>query len=200
MIRNQWYAVLNSKQVKKNKLIGVTRLSEKLVFWRGNAGEVYCIYDKCCHRGASLCTGTLVKNRIQCPFHGFLYDDSGKVTSIPANGKNATIAENYRVNAYPRATPTVSSGCGMATMTRIYRKFRFLKSSRQDLHMVKSLKTGACIIPRNRKPIGRRASPLRAQNNHRQRQQDARPWSRRQMERKPLDLLCEERSRSRSAP
>jgi phenylpropionate dioxygenase-like ring-hydroxylating dioxygenase large terminal subunit len=101
MIRNQWYAVLNSKQVKKNKLIGVTRLSEKLVFWRGNAGEVYCIYDKCCHRGASLCTGTLVKNRIQCPFHGFLYADSGKVPSIPANGKNATIAENYRVNAYP---------------------------------------------------------------------------------------------------
>ena len=100
MIQNQWYAVLSSKQVKKNKMIGVTRLSEKLVFWRGDAGEVYCIHDKCCHRGASLCTGTLVDHQIQCPFHGFLYDGSGKVTRIPANGKNAKIAENYRVNAY----------------------------------------------------------------------------------------------------
>lgn len=101
MIHNQWYAVLSSKQVKKNKLIGVTRLSEKLVFWRDNAGEVHCIYDKCCHRGASLCTGKLVDQQIQCPFHGFLYDGSGKVTLIPANGKNAKIAENYHVNAYP---------------------------------------------------------------------------------------------------
>jgi phenylpropionate dioxygenase-like ring-hydroxylating dioxygenase large terminal subunit len=100
MIQNQWYAVLSSKQVKRNKLIGVTRLSEKLVFWRDDIGEVHCIYDKCCHRGASLCTGKLVENHVECPFHGFLYDGSGKVTRIPANGKNAKVAENYRVNAY----------------------------------------------------------------------------------------------------
>lgn len=100
MIQNQWYAVLSSKQVKKNKMIGVTRLSEKLVFWRDDAGKVYCIFDKCCHRGASLSTGKLAEDHIQCPFHGFLYDGSGKVTRIPANGKNAKVAENYRVNAY----------------------------------------------------------------------------------------------------
>lgn len=100
MIQNQWYAVLSSKQVKKNRMIGVTRLSQKLVFWRDDAGEVHCIYDKCCHRGASLCTGTLVQNHVECPFHGFLYDGNGKVVCIPANGKNAKVAENYRVNAY----------------------------------------------------------------------------------------------------
>ena len=101
MIKNQWYAVLSSKQVKKNRMIGVTRLSQKLVFWRDEADNVYCIFDKCCHRGASLCTGKLVNNHVECPFHGFLYDGSGKVTRIPANGKSAKVAENYRVNAYP---------------------------------------------------------------------------------------------------
>ena len=101
MIPNQWYAVLDSKQVKKNKLIGVTRFSEKLVFWRDESGEVYCIYDKCCHRGASLCAGKLVENHVECPFHGFQYDGSGKVVRIPANGKAAKVAENYRVHAYP---------------------------------------------------------------------------------------------------
>ena len=100
MIQNQWYAVLSSKQVKKNKMIGVTRLSQKLVFWRDNADEVHCIFDQCCHRGASLCSGKLVENHVECPFHGFLYDGSGKVTRIPANGKQAPVAENYRVNAY----------------------------------------------------------------------------------------------------
>ena len=100
MIQNQWYAVLSSKQVKKNKMIGVTRLSQKLVFWRDDANEVHCIFDQCCHRGASLCTGKLVENHVECPFHGFLYDGSGKVTRIPANGKQAPVAENYHVNAY----------------------------------------------------------------------------------------------------
>ena len=101
MIKNQWYAVLSSKQVKQNRMIGVTRLSQKLVFWRDGADNVYCIFDKCCHRGASLCTGKLVENHVECPFHGFLYDGSGKVTFIPANGKAAKVADNYRVNAYP---------------------------------------------------------------------------------------------------
>ena len=32
MIKNQWYAVLDSKELKKNKPIGITRVSQKLVF------------------------------------------------------------------------------------------------------------------------------------------------------------------------
>jgi phenylpropionate dioxygenase-like ring-hydroxylating dioxygenase large terminal subunit len=35
MIRNQCYVVLESKEVRKGKPVGVTRLGEKMVFWRG---------------------------------------------------------------------------------------------------------------------------------------------------------------------
>lgn len=100
MIKNQWYAVLSSKQVKKNKLIGVTRLSEKLVFWRDEANAIHCIFDKCCHRGASLSVGQLVDGHVECPFHGFQYDSSGKVVTIPANGKQSKVPEHFKVNAY----------------------------------------------------------------------------------------------------
>lgn len=89
MIKNQWYAVLDSKQVKKNKLTGVTRLSEKLVFWRDEQGQVHCIFDKCCHRGASLSLGKIVDHHVECPFHGFQYEASGRVSYIPANGMQA---------------------------------------------------------------------------------------------------------------
>lgn len=100
VIKNQWYVVLDSKQLKKNKLIGVTRLSDKLVFWRDESNDVHCIFDKCCHRGASLSAGKLLDNHVQCPFHGFQYDSSGKVTCIPANGRDASVPDNYKVNAY----------------------------------------------------------------------------------------------------
>lgn len=100
MIENQWYAVLASNQLKKNKLLGVTRLSKKLVFWR-EGDKINCIFDKCCHRGASLSGGKVVAGHVECPFHGFLYDASGKVRVIPANGKGAKVPERYRVNSYP---------------------------------------------------------------------------------------------------
>jgi phenylpropionate dioxygenase-like ring-hydroxylating dioxygenase large terminal subunit len=100
MIKNQWYAVLDSKQLKQGKLLGVTRCSEKLVFWRDSHDQVHCIFDKCCHRGASLSYGEVVHDHIQCPFHGFQYDPYGKVVLIPANGKENPVPDNYRVNAF----------------------------------------------------------------------------------------------------
>lgn len=100
MIKDQWYAVLDAKELKKNKPIGVVRLSEKLVFWRDENNNISCIFDKCCHRGASLSKGKIKHNHLECPFHGFQYDPSGKVSYIPANGKNKKIPNNFKVNSY----------------------------------------------------------------------------------------------------
>ena len=62
MIRNQWYVVLESQEVK-HKPIGVTRMGEKLVFWRDAQGQVHCLRDRCAHRGAALSTVTTHKLR-----------------------------------------------------------------------------------------------------------------------------------------
>ena len=36
MIRNQWYVVLASRELKTGKPVGVTRMGEKMVFWRNS--------------------------------------------------------------------------------------------------------------------------------------------------------------------
>jgi phenylpropionate dioxygenase-like ring-hydroxylating dioxygenase large terminal subunit len=101
MIPNQWYVVLDSNQVKK-KPIGVTRMGDKLVFWRDNQGRLSCLRDQCVHRGVRLCKGRVVSNgRLQCPFHGFEYDTAGRVQKIPANGQNAPVPEQFKVHSYP---------------------------------------------------------------------------------------------------
>ncbi|MFC1669947.1 alpha/beta fold hydrolase [Spirochaetota bacterium] len=43
MIKNLWYAVLNSKEVKKGKITSAKRMGRNLVFWRLENGEVACI-------------------------------------------------------------------------------------------------------------------------------------------------------------
>ena len=100
MIPNQWYVVLDSKQVKR-KPVGVTRMGEKLVFWRDGEGRVVSLRDRCVHRGVQLSKGKIIDAHLQCPFHGFEYNASGQVTKIPAYGAGAPIHERFRVSAYP---------------------------------------------------------------------------------------------------
>jgi len=101
VIRNLWYAVLESKEVKPGKLLGVMRMGEKLVFWRDGAGRLSCLRDLCAHRGAALSLGKVCGEHIQCPFHGIQYDLTGQGRVIPANGKNTPVPERYKVLAYP---------------------------------------------------------------------------------------------------
>ena len=100
MIKNLWYGILDAKEIKGNNPIGVTRLGEKLVLWRSKDGSINCIYDQCCHRGASLSAGKIEHDTVRCPFHGFAYDSSGKVVLIPANGSGMPVPDRYRVHAY----------------------------------------------------------------------------------------------------
>jgi phenylpropionate dioxygenase-like ring-hydroxylating dioxygenase large terminal subunit len=101
MIKNQWYVILESKELKKRKPIGVKRFGERLALWRNKDGSVSCIFDKCAHRGASLSIGKVKDGHLACPFHGLEYNSEGKVVLIPANGKNAKVPDNFRVNYYP---------------------------------------------------------------------------------------------------
>ena len=101
MIPNQWYAVLESHEVKRGKPVGVTRMGEKMVFWRDQGGNVVAQSDLCPHRGVALSAGELKGDCIMCPFHGFRFDSSGRCTVIPANGKNTPVPKAFQVKTYP---------------------------------------------------------------------------------------------------
>jgi phenylpropionate dioxygenase-like ring-hydroxylating dioxygenase large terminal subunit len=112
MIRNLWYAILESRELK-DKPLGVTRLGERLVLWRDGSGRAACFYDRCAHRGATLSIGKLVgKNTIQCPFHGLEYDSSGRCVKIPANGRNAPFPSDSECAPIRSMRNTESSGSG----------------------------------------------------------------------------------------
>jgi phenylpropionate dioxygenase-like ring-hydroxylating dioxygenase large terminal subunit len=100
MIRNQWYAVLESREIKPNQAIGVIRLGEKMAFWRDSNKQVHCVIDRCIHRGAALSPGKVVHDHLQCPFHGLEYDGTGIVKVIPANGRVAPVPEYFKIDSY----------------------------------------------------------------------------------------------------
>jgi phenylpropionate dioxygenase-like ring-hydroxylating dioxygenase large terminal subunit len=101
MIRNQWYIVLDSREVRPGKTLGVTRMGEKLVFWRDSLGKVVCMRDLCPHLGAKLSQGKVHTDGLACPFHGFEYDSSGCCVVLPAYGRGGHIPKALRVHTYP---------------------------------------------------------------------------------------------------
>ncbi len=101
MIRNQWYAILESREIRRGKPVGVTRMGEKLVAWRDSRGNATVMHDLCPHRGVALSAGKLEGDCIRCPFHGFEFDPSGRCTVIPANGRETPVPRAFRVRAYP---------------------------------------------------------------------------------------------------
>jgi phenylpropionate dioxygenase-like ring-hydroxylating dioxygenase large terminal subunit len=100
MIRNQWYVVLESSEAGK-KPIGVTRLGEKMVFWRDQGNAIHAAVDRCPHRGAALSIGKIRTDHLQCPFHGFEFEPSGKCVLVPANGRQGVVPQALQLNTYP---------------------------------------------------------------------------------------------------
>jgi phenylpropionate dioxygenase-like ring-hydroxylating dioxygenase large terminal subunit len=101
MIRDQWYVILFSREVKRNRVVGVKRLGVNIVVWRDGKGKLGAALDKCPHRGIQLSKGKMKEDNLQCPFHGFEYDASGRCRIIPANGKAAKVPDHIRLDSYP---------------------------------------------------------------------------------------------------
>ncbi len=100
MIKNQWYAIIPSREIRPDKLLAVKRLGLDLCLFRTDDGQIGCVADKCTHRGAALSKGKHKGNCIACPFHGIEFDKDGKCKLIPANGRAADLESRFNVTSY----------------------------------------------------------------------------------------------------
>ena len=99
-VRNAWYVAAWSDGVGDGQLVARTILDEPIVLYRKANGSVAAIEDRCAHRFAPLHMGKIVNgDRIQCPYHGLEYDDSGACVFNPHGTKN--IPPRARVKVYP---------------------------------------------------------------------------------------------------
>lgn len=93
-VRNCWYVIAKSKDVGR-ELKGIRALGEPLVYFRTEDGEPVVLDDRCAHRRFPLSKSKLVGDRIQCGYHGFTYEKSGRCVWAPTN-----VAPNFGVRRY----------------------------------------------------------------------------------------------------
>lgn len=59
-----WFTILSSKEVEKDRPVGVVRFGKEIVVWRDENGKVNAIEDLCVHRRARLSAGKVINNKI----------------------------------------------------------------------------------------------------------------------------------------
>ncbi|HTG11868.1 MAG TPA: Rieske 2Fe-2S domain-containing protein, partial [Candidatus Eisenbacteria bacterium] len=106
-LRNYWYPAIEDRTVGRRKPVKVSLLGEEICLFRGAAGEVAAIQDICPHRGARLSEGDChYQGTVACPYHGWVYDESGKNVMVLSEGPNSGVCgkAGTEAKAYPTRT------------------------------------------------------------------------------------------------
>jgi phenylpropionate dioxygenase-like ring-hydroxylating dioxygenase large terminal subunit len=100
MYINFWYPIctteeLNEANPRRAELLGV-----RLVAFRDESGDAHVMADTCVHRGGSLSKGKVIGDSVQCPYHGWEFNGTGKCTKIPSMRKGKPPGR-AKVDSYP---------------------------------------------------------------------------------------------------
>lgn len=97
-LRNSWYVAAWGNEVGRMAMLTRILLGEPVVLYRRTDGKPVALEDRCCHRHAPLSAGHVRGDNIECGYHGFTYDPTGKCVRIPTQD---TAPPNARVRSYP---------------------------------------------------------------------------------------------------
>ena len=94
-LRAHWHPVALAAEVTEEPR-RVLLLGEPLVVVRLD-GAPRVFVDRCPHRNARFSDGVVIDGDLQCPYHGWRFDGSGRCTLVPALGRGAPSADLVRV-------------------------------------------------------------------------------------------------------
>jgi phenylpropionate dioxygenase-like ring-hydroxylating dioxygenase large terminal subunit len=99
--RDEWWVIAASADIRR-KPVKLRRFGRELALWRDAGGAIHCVDDLCPHRGASLAAGRVVDGELECPFHGFRFDGTGRCTLAPCEGgpeaaPSHVVARHYEI-------------------------------------------------------------------------------------------------------
>ncbi|MDR5777958.1 aromatic ring-hydroxylating dioxygenase subunit alpha [Caballeronia sp. LZ065] len=84
-LQGEWLPVCNSEDVPEGEARGFLVADERIVVWRDSLDAAHAWRDACPHRGAQLSLGSVSRDWITCPYHGWRYDIEGQCLHIPSN-------------------------------------------------------------------------------------------------------------------
>jgi phenylpropionate dioxygenase-like ring-hydroxylating dioxygenase large terminal subunit len=95
-LKDFWYIVGESKDLRRDKVIAARLFDEWLAVFRDENGKPVAMEDRCLHRCAQLSKGSVKQGKLQCAYHGWIYNGEGSVIHIPSEGECKPSARRAR--------------------------------------------------------------------------------------------------------
>jgi 5,5'-dehydrodivanillate O-demethylase oxygenase subunit len=108
LMRRYWQPIAAATQLDENPVMRVKLLGESLVLYRDRNGGMGLVSDTCAHRRVNLVFGMPESEGIRCPYHGWLYDNTGQCLEMPSEPADSTFPQRIQIAAYP-----VQELCGL---------------------------------------------------------------------------------------
>lgn len=90
---NDYYLpAMISADINKGMLYSSSIIGFPVVIYRGNNGQIKAFEDVCPHRGAKLSKGRLLHGELECPYHGWRFDEAGANTMVPVKNEKVACA------------------------------------------------------------------------------------------------------------
>jgi phenylpropionate dioxygenase-like ring-hydroxylating dioxygenase large terminal subunit len=101
-LREAWYYALPGERLRRRGVVAKMMLGEPILIGRDAVGTVFALRDLCPHRGMPLSAGAFDGSEVECCYHGWRFDTSGRCTAIPSlvPGQSFT-PDRIHVRSYP---------------------------------------------------------------------------------------------------
>lgn len=83
ILRDVWYLAVPGRELPRGKMLGKMLLGQSMLLGRDANGEVFAMRDICPHRGIPLSHGQFDGREIECCYHGWRFNCSGRLHSHP---------------------------------------------------------------------------------------------------------------------
>ena len=101
LMRRYWQPIAGYSELSANPTKAIRLLGEDLVLYKDRSGTLGLIEASCAHRRVHLLYGIPEDNGLRCPYHGWLYDETGQCLEMPAEAPESTFPSRVQINAYP---------------------------------------------------------------------------------------------------
>lgn len=81
-----WYIATESNTLKADAPLSVKLFGEWIALFRDADGKPVAISDHCLHRCVQLSKGRVENGHLRCMYHGWLYNQEGRVVDVPSEG------------------------------------------------------------------------------------------------------------------
>ena len=104
LMRRYWHPVAAVSQMNDKWTMKVRLLGEDLILYKDRSGGFGLIEPHCAHRRMNLIYGIPEEHGIRCPYHGWLFDETGQCVEQPyeeTEDPEARFKDKVRMRAYP---------------------------------------------------------------------------------------------------